>query len=325
LRNVGKALGRVLLFLSLLVGVFLILPRETPQASGNWPDPSDDPIAVLAEREAAFDDISPGTEARVIWAGGEGQDTDWVVLYLHGFSATSEEIRPVPDLVAQALGANLVYARLRGHGRGGEALGAAMAGEWIDDTGFFLDTARAVGDSVLILGTSTGATLAAHALADPEQAEAVAGIAFISPNFRLSNPAGMLLEWPFARHWVPLLVGEERSFEPQNDQHAMFWTTQYASVAAVSMGTAMRATRARDYSGVTTPALFLFADADQVVSASATRDFAAEWGGPVTLAAQDLPSDGVDPYAHVIAGEILSPAMTEPVSQTILDWVLTLR
>jgi len=68
------------------------------------------------------------------------------------------------------------------------------------------------------------------------------------------------------------------------------------------------------------PVLAVFSDRDQVVSAEATRGFLADWGGPVTLAPQELPDTGADPYSHVIAGDILSPAMTESVTDIILDW-----
>jgi hypothetical protein len=33
-----------------------------------------------------------------------------------------------------------------------------------------------------------------------------------------------------------------------------------------------------------------------------------------------LPEAGVDPFHHVIAGDIMSPAMTGPAVNVILDW-----
>jgi hypothetical protein len=63
----------------------------------------------------------------------------------------------------------------------------------------------------------------------------------------------------------------------------------------------------------------MFSDQDMVVSADATREVAQDWGGRVTLAPQELVS-GSDPYNHVLAGDILSPAMTDVVVARILDW-----
>ncbi len=276
---------------------------------------------VLAAREAAFTDITPGTEARVIWSGEPEVRTPLSILYLHGFSATSEEIRPVPDRVAAALGANLIYARLSGHGRDGDALAAARASDWADDAALFLDLARAAGEQVLIMGTSTGATLAAYAMTEPDMAEDVVGLVMVSPNFRVVNPSAVITELAFARQIVPLLAGEERAWEALNEGHGHYWTTRYGTGALISLGTLMRDARTRDYSGVQAPVLAIFSDRDQVVSAEATRMFLAGWGGPVTLAPQDLPETGADPYFHVIAGDILSPAMTAPVAETILEWL----
>ena len=316
-----RKLTRVLLVLVIIIGLIAGFgPREpvlrNPAAApGQTADP-----AVLAAREAGFADIVPGTAARVVWAGAEGAVTPLSVLYLHGFSATSEEIRPVPDMVAAALGANLVYARLPGHGRGPDAMAEATAGDWLDDTDLMLDVARAVGQRVLVIGTSTGGTLAAWAATEPDMAEGIAGIAFVSPNFALADPAGVLLEWPFAAVFVPWIIGAEREFEPQNEGHATYWTTRYATQAVIRLGALLREMRGRDLSATDIPALFLFAEADSVVSARATRAAALRWGGLVTLAPQDLPAEGADPYSHVIAGDTLSPAMTAPVAEQIIGW-----
>lgn len=306
--------------LALAAGLLVLGPREHIERGAPVAIGGRGIAEVLAAREAAIPDITPGTEARVIWAGEAETRTPVSILYLHGFSATSEEIRPVPDRVAAALGANLIYARLTGHGRDGDALAAARAGDWADDAALFLDLARAAGDRVLIMGTSTGATLAAYAMTEPDMADAVLGIVMVSPNFRVANPAAIVTELAFARRIVPLLAGQERAWEPQNDDHARYWTTRYGTGALTSLGTLMRDTRNRDYSGVTVPVLAIFSDLDQVVSEEATRRFLAGWGGPVTLAPQDLPDTGADPYFHVIAGDILSPAMTAPVTALILDW-----
>ena len=122
--------------------------------------------AHFARVEAAFDDITPGCEKRVQWHGEAGHVTDIALLYVHGFSATSEEVRPVPDNVAAVLGANIVYTRLEGHGRGGEALGKATVEGWRADFKEALAAARLVGRKILIMSTSTGGTLTAEAAVD---------------------------------------------------------------------------------------------------------------------------------------------------------------
>ncbi|MEM1273442.1 MAG: alpha/beta fold hydrolase [Pseudomonadota bacterium] len=311
--------------LVLIGAVILFMPSERVERAGPFTGDVTDPEAYLAAREAAIDGITPGTGARIIWAAEPNETTPVSILYLHGFSATSEEIRPVPDEVAAGLGANLIFARLTGHGRDGAALAAATASDWVADTAEALAIARAIGDEVIVIGVSTGATLAAIAATEADMAESIAGIVMMSPNFLLAHPAGIVLEAPGASVFLPWIAGAEREFEAQNADHQRFWTRRYPSVSVLSMAAVMRHARRRDYSVVDIPLLLIYAREDQVVSAEAAETIAAEWGGPTTVALQDLPATGVDAFAHVIAGDILSPAMTATIRDQILSWAMTLR
>lgn len=275
--------------------------------------------AYFAVRESAYDDITPGTEKRVIWADARGLRTDWVVVYVHGFSATSEEIRPVPDRVAEGLGANLVFTRLRGHGRGSEAMREARVQDWINDLAEALSAARAVGDKVLVIGTSTGGTLLAGAAQNREMMQAVRGAVFISPNFAINNAAAPLLTWPAARFWLPLIAGAERTVMVRNPAQETFWTTRYPSVALFPMAALVKAVASLDHTRATLPALFMFSERDSVVLPAATIRVASDWGGQVKVVSPDL-GDGDDPLAHVIAGDIVSPAQTDTVVFEILNW-----
>ncbi|RFU14571.1 hypothetical protein DZD18_01200 [Rhodobacteraceae bacterium W635] len=236
---------------------------------------------------------------------------------------------PLPARLFRDVGRNPPGAGPRGRGawrqpdlRAAHRAWSRRGGDWVDDTALFLDLARAAGERVLVIGTSTGGTLAAYAATDPEMARDMAGIVMLSPNFRVANPAAVLTELGFARHLVPLLAGAERGFAPLNDRQARFWTTRYGTDALTSLGTLMRETRARDLAAAEVPVLAIFSDLDQVVSAAATREALLSWGGgPVTLVPLDLPEAGADPFHHVVAGDILSPAMTGPVTETVLGWI----
>lgn len=100
MRRVLRLLGWLIGAVATLAVIFWLLPRERV-VMGVLPV-IDDPASFLAEREGAFDDIRPGDAARIIWAGAAGAVTPLSILYLHGFSAGPEEIRPVPDDVARA-------------------------------------------------------------------------------------------------------------------------------------------------------------------------------------------------------------------------------
>ncbi|MBR9841986.1 MAG: alpha/beta hydrolase [Rhodobacteraceae bacterium] len=323
MRTFGRYLGRFFLVVGLaFCGLWFFGPREAVSITPAF-DPveiGEDVEAYLAAEETRFDDLTPGVEKRVVWAGAAGEKTDKVIVYVHGFSATSEEIRPVPDRVAAELGANLVYTRLAGHGRNGVALADVTAEKWMQDVAQSIAVARKIGDEVVLMATSTGATLAAEAALQPDLMQDVVGMILISPNFAINDPAAFVLTLPAARYWVPLIVGETRSWEPENAAHAKYWTHSYPTRALFQMAALVKHARAQDYSTVQIPALFWFSDADSVVDHRATRAVAEDWGGAATMHAVTV-KKGDDPSSHVIAGDHLSPGQTDIAVDSFLNWI----
>lgn len=275
----------------------------------------------LAAAEARVPNLRPGAQKHVRWAGAPEAQMDWSVVYVHGFSATPDEIRPVPDMVAEGLGANLVFTRLKGHGQDGPAMAGVTVEGWMLDLAEAMAIGRRVGQRVLVMGTSTGATLVTLALHET-MAEGVAGVVLVSPNFRVADPKAALLTWPGARWWLPRLAGRETGFEPRSAAHARLWTTRYPSSALLPMGAAVRAVHRRRHEDVQVPALFVFDPRDRIVDHRVSRRVAARWGAGADLHELELgPED--DPSRHLVAGEVLSPRMSAPVARAVLDWVET--
>jgi len=169
--------------------------------------------AYLAAEESSVPGITAGVQKHIDWAGTAGVKTPLAIVYLHGFSATSREISPVTEDVAKALGANVYFGRLTGHGLSGADLAKATVDDWIRDAREALAIGRRIGERVMVIGTSTGATYATLAAAGGDIAD---GYVFVSPNFRVKNRASILLTVPFARIWLPLLVGALDQFLPQH-------------------------------------------------------------------------------------------------------------
>lgn len=325
MRVLLKWIGRIFLALLVFVGAVALLgPREDVDLDVTFDAAllGTDLDGYFAAQEGKYSDIVEGTQKRVIWAGAAGEKTAVSVLYIHGFSATSEEIRPVPDKVAQTLGANLVFTRLAGHGRSGDAMAEPSAGDWMRDTGEALAAARLVGERVIIISTSTGGTLVAAAALRDDMMEDVAGAVFVSPNFAINSPSAVILTWPAVRWWGPIVAGAQRSFETLNDGHAAYWTNSYPTVALMPMAALVKEVDSMDLSRAKIPALFVISDEDQVVSPSKNREVAQEWGGDSRLETLTM-GKGDDPYSHVIAGDILSPGQTELAAQTMSEWALS--
>ncbi len=276
----------------------------------------------LAAQEAAVPNLRPDCAKTVMWAGEKDVQTDNAVVFIHGFSATYHEIRPLPDLVAKALGANLHYTRLTGHGQDGAAMGEATFDAWRADVAEALDVAHAIGKRVLVIGCSTGCTLAVDALAHGAD---VAGLVCVSPNFGLTHRIGQaLLDLPYVQHWGHLIAGKKRSLDVHSDAHAAYWTTSYPTRAVYPMGDAVRAVRKADLSDIRTPAFVAYNPVDQVVSAARTEHVMSRWGG-VAVGYKLVQGPDDDAMGHVMAGDVFSPAQTEPLVAAILRWFAPLR
>jgi pimeloyl-ACP methyl ester carboxylesterase len=316
----------VILFLLVLAGstVWLLAPREPVDLAVTF-DPAtigSDPGAYLARHEADIPNLRPADAKEIVWAYPASRaKTPLAIVYVHGFSASKEEMRPVPDDVARQLGANLFFTRLSGHGRDGTALARTNVNEWLNDLAEAVAIGRTIGERVLVIATSTGGTLATLGATRPGVMDGVAGLVLVSPNFRLLDRYAFALDLPFARKVGPWLLGEERSFVPANDEQAAHWTTRYPLVALLPMGALIRAVRDIDVGKITLPALFLVSPGDKIVDPAATESVAASWGGPHRLV--QIPVTG-DPNNHVLAGRILSPATSDEIAARITEWISAL-
>ena len=276
----------------------------------------------LAETEGKVPDLRPGNGKEIVWAFPASRArTPYSIVYVHGFSASPAEIRPVPDRVAKELGANLFFTRLTGHGRGGDAMASGSVRAWANNLAEAMAVGRRLGEKVIIVATSTGATLSTWGLSEPSIAEDVAGVVFVSPNYGVKAAGGSLLKGPWASQIIRLLMGERRSFEPRSEAHAQGWTTEYPSQSLVALGGLLRLVDRVDIGQIKTPALFIYSPADEVVDQSLTRDVIDDWGGSTQVI--ELSETG-DPNNHVIAGDALSPQTNDAVINGIQRWVKTL-
>jgi alpha-beta hydrolase superfamily lysophospholipase len=200
-----------------------------------FPTIADDPEAYVRASEARIPGIRPGAEKQIVWAHPDRRCTPFAIVYLHGFSASAGEIRPVPDRVAAKIGANLFFARLTGHGIDGSALGRATIGDWLNDIAEAIAIGEKLGQKVILMGVSTGGALATWALSRPELAPKVAAAVLISPNYGLKAAGAFLLNAPFARQLVHITLGRTRNAEARTELQRKIWTTTYPTEALLPM------------------------------------------------------------------------------------------
>ncbi|MEM1317397.1 MAG: alpha/beta fold hydrolase, partial [Pseudomonadota bacterium] len=270
-----KKIGLGILALVVVLGIaFALGPREPVDETIRIDSAaiSSDPEGYITQAEARFDDIKPGAEKRIIWDSDIAKaQTDIAVVNIHGFSASSEEIRPVPDQVAERLEANLFFTRLAGHGRSNDAMAEGSFNAWLNDTVEAIEVGKTIGQKVILITTSTGGTLATVAATRPDLMENVAGIVMVAPNFAVQAAGAEILTMPWARQLLPIAFGPERSWEPKNEEQEKWWNTTYPTVALLPMQASVERAAAVQYEDIKVPALFMFHDDDGVVKASVIR------------------------------------------------------
>lgn len=312
----------VLSILILLLGAaWLFGPRTAVDTTITF-DPEtigDDLDAYLEKSEAGIPGIQPNQHKEIVWVDPETKArTPIAIVYIHGFSASPQETRPLPDIVAANLKANLFFTRLFGHGTTANPMAQVSVNAWVNDFAEALAIGERLGDKVVVMGTSTGGALTTWAITQPVFKDRVAAVILFSPNYGVRAFGSSLLTLPFARELAHLVMGETRSFEPATDLQRFYWTTTYPVDAILPMAELVKLAVNADVDQARMPALFVISPDDQVVQPEITRSMAARWRAPHKL----VEVDGVeDPSKHVLAGKAMSPSTTEPLAKLTTEWL----
>ena len=321
----GRKILYVLGFVVIGLGAAWIFGPRTPVDLEITFDPTSigpDLDAYLAEEEADISGIRKGLEKEIVWAFPASKaKTPLSIVYIHGFSASKGEVRPLPDIIAKSLGANLFYTRLAGHGRDGAAMADATVNAWLNNYAEAIAIGEALGERVIVMGTSTGGGLITWGLLQPSLTQKISGAVLISANYGIQAAGSEILTMPFAKTLANLIAGKERSFEPVNELHAKFWTHTYPTDAVLPMAALTALAANEPVEQIKTPALFIYSPTDKVIKPDLIEDIEARWGAPAEIYA--LPAND-DPYSHVIAGDALSPSTTQPLADRVIEWVKTL-
>jgi len=180
--------------------------------------------AYLKEKEAQFP-VKPNNESRVVWANTPGEKTAYAVVYLHGWSASSEEGNPVHRKIAEDLGANLYLPRLASHGLDVEdAMLELTADALIDSAKEALAIAQLLGERVVIIATSNGGALALHLARAVNNLDA---LVLYSPNIEIYDWTAKLLDDPWGLQLARLIKGSDFNQIEMPETRKAYWYHKY--------------------------------------------------------------------------------------------------
>jgi len=229
--------SKITLLLIGLIVIYLLGPTpKTPQLEKPLPEVPTNFEALqqfVADKEAQIGNLRPDNESRIEFAGSIPTKTPYSVLYLHGFGAVAEEGAPFHRRVAKELGANLYLPRLFGHGLvEEEPMLDFNADDYLDSAREALAVAKTLGEKVIILATSNGATLSLILGNDPD----VAALGLYSPNIKIKDPRAFLLTYPWGLYLARLITGSKYHFMgDMTSEKENFNTTFYRFEATIEV------------------------------------------------------------------------------------------
>lgn len=222
-------------------------------------------LELYISKKESSHKLRPDNQARIIWANDSlKQKTRYAILYLHGFTASQAEGDPVHRQIAKKFGCNLYLSRLSEHGIDTtEQLVNLDAERLWASAREALAVATSLGDSVIIMGTSTGGTLALMlASRFPE----VYAQVLLSPNIEIFDENARLLNNPWGLQIARFVTGSNYVFS--NDTrpvYKQYWNYGYRLEAVVQLQEMLEQEMKPElFKKITQPTLMLYYFKDDV-------------------------------------------------------------
>ncbi|PTN09356.1 carboxylesterase [Mangrovibacterium marinum] len=269
---------------------------------------------AIADHESALP-VKPDNESAIVWTNDSANEqTDWCLLYLHGFSASRMEGFPTHMNFAAYFGMNAYLPRLASHGlEVPEPLLDMVPDSLYESAKEALQIAHILGKKVVIMSTSTGGTLSLKLAADFP--ELVDGLILLSPNVAINNPAAFLLSGPWGLQIARQVYHGKYRYTNDNadDEECKYWNCFYRLEAIVYLQQLVDATmKDKVFKQVQAPVFLGYYYQDEEQQDPVVRvDAALRMFDELGTAAELKQKQAFDAGAHVIGCGMYSKAQKE--------------
>jgi len=279
----------LLLIPVVLIVAYLLGPSpSTPVYSSAMPAVPAEPAALenyIRQNESAHK-VKPDNEARIVWANDSLKNqTEYVLVYLHGFSASQGEGDPVHRDLAKKFGCNLYLSRLAEHGIDTTEPMVNLTSDNLWNTAKeAVAIGKQLGKKVILVNTSTGGTLALKLAADYPD---IYALILMSPNIAINDPTAWILNNPWGLQVARMVTGSKYlDSKDTNENYRKYWTWHYRIEAAVNLEELVETTMKKEtFEKVKQPVLTLYYYKDKIhqdstVKVSAIKEMFDELGTP---------------------------------------------
>lgn len=313
-----------MIILSMLALIYALGPRVNYEESlqtkaTTLPVDISTVASYIDQREQQIPLLKPNNEARIVWADSVGTATEYVLLYLHGFSASQEEGAPIHRDIAKRYGMNLYLSRLIDHGRlDSNTFKDITPADFVKSAWEELAIAQTLGQKVIVMSCSTGSTLSSFMAAQPSSK--IHSQIMYSPNIDVYDPTAELLLYPWAEEIMDVVIGGDYRSIDYPPAAAAHWTPIYHTDGIVALKHLLEQTMTDDIFAAITQPLFMGyyykneEEQDKVVSVPEMLDFFDKVSTEESLKRKVAFGDAGH---HVISSHVMSSDVDGVRSETI--------
>ena len=280
-------------------------------------------LDAFISRHESGKELKEDTAAQIYWHNDpKKQQTDYAIVYLHGFKASHPEGNPTHRKVADYLGANLYLSRLYDHGkRSKKPFLHLTEDKLIESARNTLAIGRKVGKKVIIMGCSTGASLGLYLAAQPDLQGQIAALILYSPLIRFYGFTDKMLKYSFIRTLLGFVPGKSYQLQSPATTKAedRIWNPTYALQGVLALGNFVeKYMHEKLFSNISCPVFtgYYYKNSqqqDKVVSVPAIKEMINQLG---TKQSAIYSSNFPNAKSHVICSALTSKSVPAVIKKT---------